>query len=75
MAGDIIIIFQLMLNKTNTTYSLKEIELFTINGKFESKHIVGGNTKILNIDHLDSGIYLIRIKFDDEVIVRKFIKL
>ena len=63
---------QLFINLSN--YSNTTVEIFNIQGQLcHSQTLESDNTEI-NIAHLQNGLYLVKIKSQAKVEVRKFIK-
>ncbi len=40
----------------------------------KTHEVVGGNTKIAPGNDISKGVYMLRVRFDEQVIVRKLIK-
>jgi hypothetical protein len=51
-----------------------EVQIFNTSGQLLIDSKLGGNVDAIDISKFDTGIYIIRIKADDEVFTQKFIK-
>ncbi|MFH0896184.1 MAG: T9SS type A sorting domain-containing protein [Bacteroidota bacterium] len=67
---------ELYISVIPDNYSVSEFEILDITGKviFNEKIINSSNRPVINISRLEKGIYILRIKLEDQIICRKFVK-
>ena len=60
----------------STTPSLQEVEIYNVMGKLVFRKTLSNNKtqENININHLTTGYYIIKIKTDNEIITKKLIK-
>ncbi len=52
-----------------------EISLFDLSGKFLFKKLISNKNNVINLELLNSGIYLLKIKFAKDILIKKVVKL
>lgn len=53
---------------------IKSVELFDMNGRLLRTELTNGNQTIQNIQHLNNGVYVVRVLTDKGIVVQKILK-
>ena len=65
---------RIILESANFNYNNGLIEIFSINGQLLFKREIFNNMQLIEIKNLTTGIYLTRIRLDNEIVTKKIIK-